>query len=877
MTLDKYFNFLKEEKDIYKNWESSGAFKSIKNKNSYCIMMPPPNITGSLHMGHALTFTIQDILIRYHRMQGKEVLWQAGTDHAGIATQMVVEKKLQQNNIIRRNIGRSKFVEKVWDWKKKSGGMISNQLRRLGSSADWSRERFTMDEGLSKTVKKVFVELYDQEIIYKDKRLVNWDPKLLTAISDLEVEQKEQEGSLWYIKYPIDNNLFITVATTRPETMLGDVAVAVHPNDKRYLNLINKECLLPLTDRKIKIIADEYANPEKGSGAVKITPAHDFNDFEVGKKHNLEAINIFDKYAKCNNKVPNRFQGLDRYVARKKVLQELESLGLLLKEEKQSMVIPYGDRSGIVIEPWLTDQWFCDAKKLSIDPIEAVKNAETLFVPKVWEKTFFNWMENIQPWCISRQLWWGHQIPAWYGPDKKIFVSESIEDANLKAFQYYGKKIELIQDDDVLDTWFSSALWTFSTLDWPDNTYELQRFYPGNVLVTGFDIIFFWVARMMMMGSYFMKKTPFKHVYIHPLIRDEKGQKMSKSKGNVIDPLDLLDKYGADTLRFTLTALLNPGRDVKLSENRVKGYKSFTNKIWNASNFLQINKCLINDDFEYSKVILPINRWLINELAITKNNIKKYMALYLFHEVANEIYHFVWHIFCDWYVEFAKSVFKDVIEKSKETKDTSIWVFREILKISHPVMPFITEKLWKLNFNKSNFLMNELDKEINIQNNFVDSQNKFKNLIQIITSIRNLRSELNIPYKEKIILGIKNQDLDFIKFLQIFDKEIIKLLKISDLTFNNHKILSEGSANIVLSNTTLVIPLKDILDIKKEIEKLNQKKKKEILELQKLESKLNNENFIKKAPEKIILQFKNQVFNIKSSIEKIEQIMNTIK
>ena len=573
MDLSKFFDFLKDEKNIYSDWEKSDSFKSKKNTESYSIMMPPPNVTGSLHMGHALTFTIQDILIRYHRMQGKEVLWQAGTDHAGIATQMVVERKLAEQGIDRRTLGREKFIEKVWEWKKESGGSINNQLRRLGASADWSRERFTMDEGLSKAVKKVFVDLYNDGIIYKDKRLVNWDPKLLTAISDLEVEQRDQEGSLWHIKYPIDKDNFIVVATTRPETLLGDSAVAVHPEDTKYKNLIGKFCQLPLVDKNIPIIADEYADPEKGSGAVKITPAHDFNDFEVGKRHQLEFINIFDEFAKINENAPKRFHGLDRFEARKLILEELTQLGLLIKEEKQEMVIPYGDRSGVIIEPWLTDQWFCNAKKLAIDPIKSVKENITTFVPKNWENTFFNWMENIQPWCISRQLWWGHQIPAWYGPDNKSFVALSQEDAKLMAQNHYGKEVELKQDEDVLDTWFSSALWTFSTLDWPNNTYELDRFYPGNVLVTGFDIIFFWVARMMMMGSHFMKEAPFKDIYIHPLIRDEKGQKMSKSKGNIIDPLVLLDKYGADTLRFTLTALLNPGRDVKLAEERVKGYK----------------------------------------------------------------------------------------------------------------------------------------------------------------------------------------------------------------------------------------------------------------------------------------------------------------
>ena len=877
MNLSKYFDFLNEEESIYRKWENASAFKSIKNIEPYCIMMPPPNVTGSLHMGHALTFTIQDILIRYHRMQGKEVLWQAGTDHAGIATQMVVEKQLANQKINRIDLGREKFIKKVWEWKKESGGKISNQLRRLGSSSDWSRERFTMDDGLSKAVKKVFVQLFNDGIIYKDKRLVNWDPHLLTAISDLEVEQKEQEGSLWYIKYPIDDTNYIIVATTRPETMLGDTAVAVHPADKRYTKFIGKNCSLPLTDRKIRILADEFADPEKGSGAVKITPAHDFNDFEVGKRHNLDCINIFNKFAKCNEFVPKRFQGLDRFEARKKIIKELIDLNLLVKEEKQLMVIPYGDRSGVIIEPWLTDQWFCDAKKLSVEPIKAVKNGDTKFIPKVWEKTFFNWMENIQPWCISRQLWWGHQIPAWYGPDNKYFIAENFEEASIQANKHYGKYIELKQDEDVLDTWFSSALWTFSTLDWPNKTYELERFYPGNVLVTGFDIIFFWVARMMMMGSYFMKKTPFKQVYIHPLIRDEKGHKMSKSKGNIIDPLDLLDKYGADTLRFTLTALLNPGRDVKLSESRVKGYKSFTNKIWNASNFLQLNQCKIDPKFNYKNANLPINQWIINELASTKINIENYFNKYLFHEVANELYHFIWHTYCDWYIEFAKSVFSENKSESKETKKVSMWIFGEILKLSHPIIPFITEKLWTSLFNKDHFLMNEVVDNIDLQDNYIISQNNFKNLIQIISSIRNLRSELNIPYKDAITLNINNDDKNFCSFIISFKNEITKLLKLNELTLNNTSIQNEGAANIVVANSTLIVPLSSLIDPLVEIKKLTEKKDNQLLELQKIKIKLQNKKFIEKAPEQVVAKFKNQAEDIKSSIEKIEQIINTIK
>jgi valyl-tRNA synthetase len=739
MELAKFFDFLKDEKNIYSDWEKSDSFKSKKNTESYSIMMPPPNVTGSLHMGHALTFTIQDILIRYHRMQGKEVLWQAGTDHAGIATQMVVERKLAEQGIDRRTLGREKFIEKVWEWKKESGGSINNQLRRLGASADWSRERFTMDEGLSKAVKKVFVDLYNDGIIYKDKRLVNWDPKLLTAISDLEVEQRDQEGSLWHIKYPIDKDNFIVVATTRPETLLGDSAVAVHPDDTKYKNLIGKLCQLPLVDKNIPIIADEYADPEKGSGAVKITPAHDFNDFEVGKRHQLEFINIFDEFAKINENAPKRFQGLDRFEARKLILEELTQLGLLIKEEKQEMVIPYGDRSGVIIEPWLTDQWFCNAKKLAIDPIKSVKENITTFVPKNWENTFFNWMENIQPWCISRQLWWGHQIPAWYGPDNKSFVALSQEDAKLMAQNHYGKEVELKQDEDVLDTWFSSALWTFSTLDWPNNTYELDRFYPGNVLVTGFDIIFFWVARMMMMGSHFMNETPFKDIYIHPLIRDEKGQKMSKSKGNIIDPLVLLDKYGADTLRFTLTALLNPGRDVKLAEERVKGYKSFTNKIWNAANFLNLNDVKFIDQIDFDTINLDSSKWILKEFEEVQ---KKYFAnieKYQFHEIASLIYHFTWHTFCDWYIEFIKSDFKDP-KKSDETKKISGWVFVQTLKLLHPIMPFITEKLWLSLVDKDSFLMSQNFIQVNFDQSFDNSKKYILKIIEILTSLRNLRA-----------------------------------------------------------------------------------------------------------------------------------------
>ena len=874
MPLSKFFNFLEDENKIYINWEKSDSFKFKKNKEAYSIMMPPPNVTGSLHMGHALTFTIQDILIRYHRMQGKEVLWQAGTDHAGIATQMVVERKLSEEGLDRRTLGREKFIEKVWEWKEESGGSINNQLRRLGASADWSRERFTMDKGLSEAVKKVFVDLYNDGIIYRDKRLVNWDPKLLTAISDLEVEQKEQEGSLWHIKYPIDQDNYIVVATTRPETMLGDSAVAVHPEDSRYKDLIGKHCNLPLVEKTIPIIADEYADPEKGSGAVKITPAHDFNDFEVGKRHQLEFINIFDQFAKINENAPSKYQGLDRFEARQLILEELQGLGLLIKEEKQDMVVPYGDRSGVVIEPWLTDQWFCNAKKLSIDPIKSVKEGKTNFVPKNWENTFFNWMENIQPWCISRQLWWGHQIPAWYGPDKKCFVALSIDDANLKAKKHYGKETELIQDEDVLDTWFSSALWTFSTLDWPNKTYELERFYPGNVLVTGFDIIFFWVARMMMMGSYFMKQTPFKDVYIHPLIRDEKGQKMSKSKGNIIDPLVLLDKYGADTLRFTLTALLNPGRDVKLAEDRVKGYKSFTNKIWNAANFLNINDVTFIDSLDNNKISLDTSKWILKEYENVQAEYFKNIEKYQFHEIASLIYHFTWHTFCDWYIEFIKSDFAND-EKSEETKKVSGWIFIQILKLLHPIMPFITEKLWLSLVDSQSFLMSQNFTKISFDNSFNDSNKYTKKVIEMMTALRNLRANLNISYKNEIEIFVDTKNEDLKKFISNYQNEFKRLIKTKSIKFEQVSS-QKKSAFIVLNEITILIPLEGIVDTEKEKSKLNDKKNIYTKKLKVVLDKLNNKAFIDKAPDNVIENFKIQEKEINSSIEKIDEIINTI-
>ncbi|MEC8322581.1 MAG: valine--tRNA ligase, partial [Pseudomonadota bacterium] len=653
------------EKRLYAEWEEQGCFEAGRvDGDPYTIVIPPPNVTGNLHMGHALNNTLQDILCRFERMRGRDVLWQPGTDHAGIATQMVVERQLaEEGEPSRRDMGRQDFLERVWEWKEESGSTITQQLRRLGASCDWSRERFTMDEGLSKAVLKVFVTLHQQGLIYKDKRLVNWDPKLLTAISDLEVVQKEVNSHLWHFNYPLeDGSGHITVATTRPETMLGDTGVAVHPDDERYADLVGKNVILPIVGRKIPIVADRYADPEQGSGAVKITPAHDFNDFEVGRRCNLNSINILDKTA-CielneddffDMKSRDSWQGLERFEARKRVIDEITELGLLDKIEDNTHMVPFGDRSDVVIEPWLTDQWYVDAAILAKPAIEAVKSGQTKFVPANWEKTYFDWMDNIQPWCISRQLWWGHQIPAWYGPDGDVFVAESEQDAYVAAKTHYGHDTELTRDEDVLDTWFSSALWPFSTLGWPDDTPELHKHYKTDVLVTGFDIIFFWVARMMMMGLHFKQEVPFHTIYIHALVRDEKGAKMSKSKGNVIDPLELADKYSADALRFTLSAMAAMGRDIKLSESRVEGYRNFATKLRNATRFCEINECFTVGAFNPAEATLPLTQWLVGETYRATEAITASLEAYRFNDASTFVYQFIWDGFCDWFIELAK-------------------------------------------------------------------------------------------------------------------------------------------------------------------------------------------------------------------------------
>jgi valyl-tRNA synthetase len=667
------YNHKNIEDRIYAYWEKRHCFKPKKNKNKkyFSIVIPPPNVTGSLHMGHALNNSIQDLLVRHNRNKGLETLWQPGTDHAGIATQLVVEKQLLEKGLSRKELGREKFIKEVWKWKNKSGGIITNQLKKLGSSCDWSRDRFTMDEGLSKAVTKVFVNLYEKKLIYKDLKLTNWDTKLQTAISDLEVVQKETKGKLYYIKYKlVDSDQSIIIATTRPETMFGDTAIAVNPKDERYSEYIGREVAIPILNRKIKIITDEYADPKQGSGAVKITPAHDFNDYLVGKRNKLNSINILNKDGTLNKNVPNDYVNVDRLDARKKLISELESRNYLDKIEDINHTVPYGDRTNTVVEPLLTEQWFVDAKKLAREAIKQVKKKNTNFFPDNWKKTYFQWMENIEPWCISRQLWWGHQIPAWYTESGDIVVAENIKEANKIAKKKFKKNVLLKQDPDVLDTWFSSALWPFATLGWPnDKSYELNRFYKTTVLVTGFDIIFFWVARMMMMGLYFMKEVPFEDVYVHALVRDEKGQKMSKSKGNVIDPLTIIDEFGADALRFTLISMSSPGRDVKLSMDRVKGYRNYITKIWNTFSYCEINNIFKLKKIKLTNIKNPANQWIIKTLNLYKQKIKKNINDYRFDEAAKNIYLYIWNYFCDWYIEFSKPLLnsknKQIVEETK--------------------------------------------------------------------------------------------------------------------------------------------------------------------------------------------------------------------
>ena len=858
-TLAKTYDPKSIEANWYETWLDSGHFACTPESSAppYTIMMPPPNVTGSLHMGHALTFTLQDLLIRYHRMAGRDALWQPGTDHAGIATQMVVERQLAEKNINRRDLGRDGFVEKIWEWKAESGGMIHKQLRRLGASADWQRERFTMDDGLSAAVIKTFVQMHREGLIYRDKRLVNWDPKLMTAISDLEVEQIEQKSSMWHIRYRIEGteNEYISIATTRPETMLGDGAVAVNPEDERYQHLIGKMAILPLSNRPIPIIADDYAKMDKGSGAVKITPAHDFNDFEVGRRHDLPLINLMTATASMESisEIPTKYQGLDRYDARRQILADLDAEGMLVREEILDNVVPHGDRSGVVIEPWLMDQWYVNAEQLAQPAIKAVEDGRTKFVPERWNKTYFEWMRNIQPWCISRQLWWGHRIPAWYGPDGQVFVEANEDEAVASASKHYGKAVELTRDNDVLDTWFSSGLWPFSTLGWPDNTAELKRYYPGDVLVTGFDIIFFWVARMMMMGMHFMDgEVPFREVYIHALVRDEKGQKMSKSKGNVLDPLELIDQYGADSLRFTLAAMAAQGRDIKMSTTRLEGYRNFTTKIWNACRFLQMNGCTGSAAIDLSNVKEPINKWIVSEYSDAIEKTTKAIELYRFNEAADALYHFIWNSYCNWYVELIKpSLNDDDADAAAETRATASTILEGTLRLLHPFMPFLTEELNREIFASDDLLIAASWPEpVTADEGSAVIELRF--LIQLITEIRYIRAEMNVPLSAKPTLHLRGiTDLQ----QRAIDNQQAALLRLARLDgIAPVDSFAKGSARGSVDGMEIGLPLADILDLTAEAARLNKEIGGVTAEIEKISRKLDNPGFIAKAPEDVVAE-----------------------
>ena len=903
--LDKTYQPQAIEDAIYGAWEKARAFTAGASRHGgappgkpYAIVIPPPNVTGSLHMGHALNNTLQDILVRFERMRGRDVLWQPGTDHAGIATQMVVERQLmERQEPNRRAIGREAFIERVWQWKEESGNTIVGQLKRLGCSCDWSRLRFTMDGGLSRAVRKVFVELYRAGVIYKDKRLVNWDPDLLTAISDLEVEAIETKGHLWHLRYPIEggNGAYIVVATTRPETMLGDSAVAVHPDDERYKHLVGKNVILPLVGRRIPIVADEYSDPEKGSGAVKITPAHDFNDFDVGKRHGLPMISImgpegnllldpnpdFTRGIEPSLQLKTtilEFNGVFRFAARKMIAAKLEADGLIEKIELHTHVVPHGDRSNAVIEPRLTDQWYVDAKTLAAPAIDAVKRGRTVFVPKNWESTYFHWMENIQPWCISRQLWWGHQIPAWYGPDRKIFVAEDEAGAAALAKAHYGKEVALARDEDVLDTWFSSALWPFSTLGWPDKTPELARYYPTDVLVTGFDIIFFWVARMMMMGLHVMEEVPFRDVYIHALVRDEKGQKMSKSKGNVIDPLDLIDAYGADALRFTLAAMAAQGRDIKLSHGRVEGYRNFATKLWNAARFTEINGYRPCADFIPASAKLTVNRWILGESERTAAAVTEALQAFRFNEAAAAIYHFIWHVYCDWYLELIKPILTGSDEAAaSETRAGAAFVLDRALQLLHPFMPFVTEELWvklgeEVGGRPSLLMLAKWPEQEGLQNAEADAEIGW--LIRFISEVRSVRAEMNVPAGAKVPLIIAGAgELTKARVARHRDT-LLRLARLDSIDCGRPQA---GAVQIVLDEATLALPLAGIIDIGVEEKRLKREIDKVDCEIKQLDAKLANEKFVSRAPEHVVEEQRERKTEAEATAAKLEQALKRLQ
>jgi len=830
----------------YTHWESEGLFRPDRSDATpWTIVMPPPNVTGSLHIGHALDNTLQDVLTRRERMRGKDALWVVGTDHAGIATQMVVERNLESQGIKRAEIGREAFLQHVWEWKAQSGGAITRQLRRLGASCDWAHERFTMDEGFSRAVTRVFVELYKRGLAYRDKRLVNWDPKFQTAISDLEVETRDVQGKFWTLSYPLaDNSGAIQVATTRPETMLADMAVAVHPDDDRYKNLIGRQIKHPITGRLVPIIADEHADPELGSGAVKITPGHDFNDYEVGKRAGFkpaEMLNMFDAQAYVvqtqDGLVPQDLIGLTREEARNAVVARLEEEGALVRVEDRVIPTPFGDRSGVVIEPWLTDQWYVDAAKLARPAIQAVRNGDVRIVPETWAKTWFNWLENIQPWCVSRQLWWGHRIPAWYAEDGKVFVAETEDEAREQAGE-----LPLRQDDDVLDTWFSSALWPFATLGWPEETEDLRRHYPNDVLISGFDILFFWDARMAMQGIEFMGEAPWKTLYLHGLVRDAHGQKMSKSKGNTVDPLGLIDRYGADALRFTLAAMESQGRDIKLDEKRVEGYRNFATKLWNAARFLQMNGVGASESISAPSAELPVNRWIIGEVVETLARLDRAFEELRYDEMADAIYHFVWGTFCDWYVELVKGAFDD------ETRRVAAWAFDQILVMLHPLMPFITEELWHANERPYELIVAKWPEPQAQVDPYAKAELDW--LVRLVSEIRSARTELNVPPSAKLNLFAGDASDATAGRLERNHAMLSRLARLESIQLSVFP--GGGASQIVVDEATYALPLEGVIDLASERDRLAKGAAAAEKERDGLAARLANPNFTERAkPEAI--------------------------
>ncbi|MGQ8365305.1 valine--tRNA ligase [Glaciecola sp. 1036] len=921
--MEKTFNPSQIEKACYQHWESQGMFRPSGQGEPYCILLPPPNVTGSLHMGHAFQHTIMDALIRYHRMKGDNTLWQCGTDHAGIATQMVVERQLNAQQLTRHDLGREKFIERIWEWKQESGGNITQQMRRLGTSPDWDREVFTMDDNLSNAVQEVFIQLYDEGLIYRGKRLVNWDPALLTAVSDLEVVNEEEDGFMWHVRYPLaDGSGHIEVATTRPETMLGDTAVAVHPEDERYSALVGKTIRLPITGREIPIIADDYVDPEFGTGCVKITPAHDFNDYDMGKRHNLPMINVLTNEAKINQNAPEEFQGLDRFEARKKIVERLEAEGFLVNINPHKLKVPRGDRSGVVIEPYLTDQWYVAVETLAKPAIDAVESGEIRFVPENWSKTYFQWMNNIQDWCISRQLWWGHRIPAFYDENGQVYVGK--DEASVREKHNLSDQVILKQDDDVLDTWFSSALWPFATMGWPEQTPELDTFVPSSVLVTGFDIIFFWVARMIMMTKKFTGKIPFKDIYITGLIRDENGDKMSKSKGNVLDPIDLIDgielealvqkrtsgmmqpqfaakiekatrkqfaeginAYGTDALRFTFAALASNNRDINFSMNRVEGYRNFCNKIWNASRFVLMNCEEHDTGRDGGELQLSIfDKWIWSRFQDTLATFEKHLADYRFDLAAQSLYEFTWNQFCDWYLELSKPVLNSEQSSDAEkrgTRHTLINVLEHLMRLLHPFMPYITDEIWKrvqpLSACKDDLSSIMLASFPQVEASKIDlaSEQVIEWVKTFIIGVRNIRGEMDIAPSKKLQVLLKNASEQDKVWLDETLGFLQNLAKLEDISLLESDQEAPASATTLVGEMELMIPMAGLIDKDAELKRLTRNIEKLEKDMQRVQGKLNNQNFVAKAPEDVIQKEREKLQDFESQFAKISEQIEKIK